>query len=84
MSTLELDRTDPGIEEMVVDWKNGAEYELRVKVRQNTTDAKSSKFEVIEAVNETAEAPEEGEYPEEKPKGKKMGKPAIMIAFSNR
>lgn len=76
MSTLELDRTDAGIDAMVAGWKDGGEYDLRLKVRQSSTNPKSSKFEVIEAADETV-AEEPDEYPAEKPK---MGKPSIVIS----
>lgn len=83
-SELILDRTDPGINSMVEGWVDGETYDLRVKVRQNSSDPKAAKFEVVEAVDETAAEPEEeseGEYPaEKKPKGK-MGKPALTISF---
>jgi hypothetical protein len=80
-SQLILDRTDPGIDEMVGEWKNGGEYELSVKVRQVGTDPKTATFEVIETTDETSDEssdmPEDGETPEtpeDGPMGGKMGK----------
>lgn len=85
MSTLELDRADAGIEEMVADWTDGAEYVFeRVRVRQKGTDPKTAKFEVIGVEGGSPAEPEEdAEYPAESPeKAKKpMGKPALTIAF---
>lgn len=76
-SELILDRSDSGIDSMVAGWKNGSEYDLRVKVRQTSTDSKSAKFELVQATDETEEAETEEEYPAEKPK---MGKPSIVIS----
>jgi hypothetical protein len=87
-SELVLDRTDPGIEETVADWTNGAEYIFdRVRVKQTGTDPKTAKFEVISVEGGEPAEPEEepeGEYPAEKPKPKgKMGKPAMTITFGH-
>lgn len=85
MSTLELDRSDAGIESLVGEWENGAEYVLeRVRVKQTGSDPSKAKFEVIGVEGGELAEPEEepeGEYPaEKKPKGK-MGKPALTISF---
>lgn len=77
MSTLELDRTDAGIDSMVAGWKDGGVYEVRMKIRQVSSDLKSAKFEPTEVVDETVEAEPEGAFPAEKPK---MGKPSIVIS----
>lgn len=82
MSTLQLDRADGGVDAMVSEWKVGGTYELRVKVRQTGASESTASFDVIEAVDETSEAPEEESTPPEKPMkamNEKMGKPALTI-----
>jgi len=68
MSTLTLDRSDPGIDNMVKDWKNGAEYDIGgLKVRQISSNAKEAKFEVLSVPTEDDETSEEESAPVEKP-----------------
>lgn len=66
---------------MVSEWKVGGTYELRVKVRQTGASESTASFDVIEAVDETSEAPEEeAEYtPPAKEPTAKPGKPALTI-----
>lgn len=81
MSTLQLDRTDGGVDAMVSEWKVGGEYELRVKVRQTGASESTASFDVIEAVDETSEAPEEelDDSPPAKAPPVKPSKPALTI-----
>lgn len=78
MSTLELDRSDAGIDEMVGSWENGAEYIFeRVRVKQIGTEPSKAKFEVINV--EGGELAEPEEEPQPKVPAKPIGKPAITI-----
>lgn len=66
MSTLTLDRTDAGINNMVKDWKNGEEYDIGgLKVKQVSSDEKQAKFQVLSVPLEEEEEVEEA--PAEKP-----------------
>lgn len=85
MSTLELDKKDEGINEMVGEWEDGVEYVFeRIRGKQVRTDGGKAVFEVTGVEGGAPAGPEEepeGEYPaEKKPKGK-MGKPALTISF---
>lgn len=68
MSTLILDRTDSGINNMVKGWKNGEEYDIGgLKVKQVSSDEKQAKFQVLSVPLEEDEEDEAGEEPAEKP-----------------
>lgn len=56
MSTLQLDRSDPGVDEMVSAWKDGATYKVMLTINQKSSSPNVANFEVMEVVNESEEA----------------------------
>lgn len=65
-SQLILDRTDPGVDELVSSWKDGGEYEVTVKIRQDSSSASVGNYTVtsIEADEEMETEDYEKEMPE--------------------
>ena len=60
MSTLQLDRSDHGVDEMVAAWKDGGEYQVMLRITQKSSSPNVANFDVMEVVNES-----EGEEPAE-------------------
>lgn len=85
MSTLTLDRSDAGVDEMVSAWKNGGQYQVLLRVQQIGSDPTMSTFHVTEVQNQTdgeegaaeAEEPEETEPAPANPKAK----PELTVAY---
>lgn len=51
-STLNLDRSDPGIDELVSQWKDGGDYEVRLKIHQDKSSPNVASYTVTELVQE--------------------------------
>lgn len=67
-SILNLDRSDPGVDELVSKWKDGGDYEVTLKIHQDKSSPNAASFtvtglvpsdaeEVVEEVEEVEEAP---------------------------
>jgi hypothetical protein len=86
MSTLELDRSDPAVDELVSGWADGETYTVTLTIVQKKSDAKKATYDVTAVESEEAPAEETGETMKEDTEGKEAtyGKhkgPAIVIAF---
>lgn len=64
-SKLILDKSDPGVAEMVAAWKDGGTYKAEVEFRQDASSANTTDNTVTAIVNMSEEAPEEEEKPME-------------------
>jgi len=79
-SSLTLDRSDPGVDELVSSWKDGGTYKVELTIKQNKSSPNAATYEVTAV--EVGEMEEETEVePEEEMPAKKMvkGKPEIAI-----
>lgn len=52
MSTLQLDRSDEGVDELVGQWADGKTYQVRLTIRQVSSSPKMNNFEVVEVADE--------------------------------
>lgn len=57
-SHLLLDRTDPGVNELVTGWVDGGVYNVRLRIKQSSTDAKTARYEVEEVTDESGDTEE--------------------------
>jgi len=91
-SQLTLDRSDPGVDELVAGWANGQSYRVTLDITQTASDPKMATFDVTsveseeepEEENETMKEDSEGKeatYGMGGPGGKMHKGPAIVIAF---
>lgn len=79
-SSLTLDRSDPGVDELVSSWKDGGTYKVELTIKQSKSSPNAATYEVTSV--EVGEMEEETEIePEEEMPMKKMvkGKPEIAI-----
>lgn len=82
MSTLQLDRSDPGVDEMVSAWKDGGTYKVMLTITQKNSSPNMGNFEVTEVVNES---PDEGaavEAKEAPSPTKKPTRPPVEVVYS--
>lgn len=77
-SNLILDRSDPGIDELVAGWKDGGDYEVRIKIHQDKSSASVGSYTVNEVVDESPESEVEESESEEMPMPKKMPKGGMV------
>lgn len=57
-SVLTLDRSDPGVDELVSKWKDGGKYTVELEITQNKSSANAATFDVTGI---SSEAEDEGE-----------------------
>ena len=78
-SQLTLDRSDPGVDEMVAAWKDGGTYSVMLNITQTKSSPNVATFEVTGVTNESeeAEAPEE----EAAPPAAKPAKPPVSVTY---
>lgn len=84
MSTVEFDRKEPDVNAMVENWVDDGEYDVRMRIRQSSSNSGKTRCEIMQVADETGgeeEGTEEAPVEGEKPKGKMAGKPAIVITF---
>lgn len=71
-SKLILDRSDPGVNELVASWKDGETYRVELEIVQESTSANTGDYTVtevvpveadIEEVEEVVPAPKSGVMP---------------------
>jgi len=82
MSTLQLDRSDKAVDEMVSGWTNGGSYSVRLRIQQIGSDPKMATFHVAEVTNETEgeEAPN-AEAAVEAEEAPAPAKPAVKVKY---
>jgi len=66
-SKLILDRSDPGVNELVSSWKDGETYKLEVEVKQVSTSPNTGDYDVTAVVPLESEEVEEVEEAPAKP-----------------
>ncbi len=75
-SILVLDKSDPGVAEMVAAWKDGKSYKAEVEFTQDSSSPNSTNNTVTAIVNLSEESDTDTE--EEMPMEKKMPKRGMM------
>lgn len=77
-SILNLDRSDPGVDELVSKWKDGGDYEVTLKIHQDKSSPNAASFTVTGLVpSEMESEPEEAEEAPAKPAPKSGMMPAV-------
>jgi|GEM_PF-5883348 hypothetical protein len=83
-STLTLDRSDKAVDEMVSAWKNGGQYEVRLRIQQIGSDPKAATFHVAEVTNESEESrpmEADGEAAVDAEEAPPPAKPAVAVKY---
>lgn len=62
-SSLTLDRSDPGVDELVSGWEDGGEYTVQLTIRQLNSSANAANYEVT-SITDMGEEAEVEEIPE--------------------
>lgn len=74
-SSLTLDRSDPGVDELVSTWKDGGSYRVEIEITQTKSSPNAATYDVT-GVTDISESIEE--EPEAEPAAPAAGKvPAI-------
>ena len=79
-STLTLNRSDPGVDDLVSAWETGGEYRVTLDIVQTSSDPKQATFDVVGIESDENETMQDDTKGKEATYGKHKG-PAIVIAF---
>lgn len=83
-SSLTLDRSDPGVDELVSSWKDGGEYTVQLTIKQVNSSPNAANYEVVGITDMGESEPaEEMEMEEEEmpPAAAPKGKAAIAVKY---
>jgi hypothetical protein len=57
-SSLTLDRSDPGVDELVSSWKDGGKYRVEIEITQNKSSPNAATYDVTSVTDTSSEMPE--------------------------
>lgn len=77
-SQLNLDRSDPGVDELVSQWKDGGTYRVTLDITQSKSSPSMNTFEVTSVTDESGEMPETSEVETQAPR---RGRPSVSVEY---
>lgn len=79
-STLTLDRSDPGVDELVSQWTDGETYTVELTIVQTKSSPNAASYDVVGIADMGSEMePEEEATPP--PPAKPKAKPAVSVEY---
>jgi hypothetical protein len=78
MSTLTLDRSDAGVDELVSAWKDGGKYRVTLEITQSNSSPNVANFEVAGVTDESEGAAVEETTPAP---AAKPAKPPVEVTY---
>lgn len=82
-SQLNLDRSDPGVDELVSQWSDGGKYRVTIDITQSKSSPSMNTFEVtrVEDLSGSAEGQEAVEAEGAAPPTRKPAKPTVVVEY---
>lgn len=80
-SSLTLDRSDPGVDELVSGWKDGGTYTVELTIKQTKSSPNAANYDVTAISDMGMEEAAAEEVEEAPPTPKAKAKPAVSVEY---